>query len=82
MEDFGKEGLRVVFAAERLIEELVMILEEVGPELPTGAGEGVKVVEVKVMRERFDNTEQATTGQRSYKQRRRLGAGAGHAGID
>jgi hypothetical protein len=39
-----------------LFEELVMVLEEIGTELAAGTGQRVEVVEVKMMRKRFDDT--------------------------
>jgi hypothetical protein len=55
-EDIGEKGLRVICATEGLFEELVMVLEEIGTELAAGTGQRVEVVEVKMMRERFDDT--------------------------
>jgi hypothetical protein len=55
MENLREQGLRIMCAAKGLVEELVMVLKEVGAELTTSTGERMKVVEVKIMRERFDD---------------------------
>lgn len=41
--------------AKGLLEELVVILEKVRAELTAGTREGMQVVQIEVMRERFDD---------------------------
>lgn len=55
MENLREQGLRIMCAPNGLVEELVMVLKEVGAELTTSTRERMKIVEVKIMRERFDN---------------------------
>jgi hypothetical protein len=46
--DVGEEWLRIESTAERLRDELVVEFEKISAKLAASAGEGVKVVEIKV----------------------------------